>query len=81
MEEGMMPPKKKKGDQPRRVHARAQLSSDDDLVEEELNVDYGQIPNVFRLEGPREDWLVTKESLKSSPMMPQISNIKTSRII
>jgi hypothetical protein len=74
----MMPPKpkKKKGDQARKVHAKAQPSSDDDLVEEELNVDYGQIPNVFRLIEPREDWLVTKESLKSSPIVPQISNNK-----
>jgi hypothetical protein len=72
-----MPPKKKEGDQARRVHAtRAEPSSDNDSVEEKLNRDYGQIPNVFRLEGPREDWQVTKESLKRSPIVPQISNNK-----
>jgi hypothetical protein len=43
-------PKKKKGDQTRKVHARAQSSSDDDSVEEELKIDYGQISNVGRID-------------------------------
>jgi hypothetical protein len=71
-----MPRKKKKAD--KRVTARQALSSDDDddSIDDEANVDYGEIPNVFRLQGPMEDWQVTKESLKSSPIVPQISNNK-----
>jgi hypothetical protein len=71
-----MPRKKKKAD--KRVTARQALSSDDDddSIDDEANVDYGEIPNVFRLQGPMEDWQVTKESLKRSPIVPQISNNK-----
>ena len=74
-----MPPKRtKKADKNKRVAARQAFSSDDDddSIDDQANVDYGEIPNVFRLQGPMEDWQVTKKSLKSSPIPPQISNNK-----
>jgi hypothetical protein len=75
--EGTIPGKRKKAKQWKRVPARLQeLSSDDDSIDEQLNIDYGQIPDVFCLLGPRDHWEVTKESLKSSATVPLISNSK-----
>jgi hypothetical protein len=75
-EEGTMPRKRNKNAD-KSVPARRQLSpKDSESMDDEANVDYGKIPNDFCLQGPREDWQVTKESLKRSPIVPQISNNK-----
>lgn len=77
----MAPKRPKKADQQRRVNARTEESASDDGSNsgDVPNIDYGQIPIVFRLRGPSEDWQVTKETLKSSLIVPQISNNKNLR--